>query len=193
MAREQQRKEPANRKARSKLVWAGVGLALLALAFTFGLTFGGLGGSSGDEPAPQSTRVSMDAVPAAAGDANEQPERVRDLPARWAQAALRTDPVPIVVDPPRIEFDSAGPSEFLDIQATLTNQGDETLRIATSRADCGCTTVDLAGLFIEPGETIEITGTFKTRAEPGERTAIISVVFEGYSEPLRIPVRAIVQ
>lgn len=117
----------------------------------------------------------------------------RALPERWADRLMRDEPVPVVVEPSEIDLGVVGLFEVHDIAATLRNDGEESLRIAISRADCGCTAVDLAGKTIKPGETIQLAATFKASETIGERRANIHVVFEGYSQSLRIPVRAFVE
>lgn len=177
-----QRATRRGRGARSRYgVWAALTVLLGAIA-------GGVGCSSDADP----TRSGAAAEPSA-DDAADAAASRQAAPARWQDRLLSDAPVPVEVKPDTIDLGVISRHDVQDIEATLLNTGEKTLRIATSLADCGCTTVDMAGAIIEPGESIDLEATFVARERTGERTSTISVVFEGYSDPLRIPIRAFVE
>lgn len=60
----------------------------------------------------------------------------------------------------------------------VTNNGDETLRIANIKASCGCTGSVINRRIIEPGESTEIEATFNKGKRKGKNHTKLSVYLD---------------
>ena len=58
---------------------------------------------------------------------------------------------------------------------TLTNEGNETIRIANTVTSCACTSVNLTKTVIEPGESSELLITYNTYKYPGKFDKTITI------------------
>ena len=169
--------------------WAACGCVLLVLAFLFG-TMVNDGAASGTtatastmpagSPAPSNMRrVTPDAVP------NSLRESVVP-PSTGARA-------PVVALPAVIDLGTIGTNLTVPATTELRNTGTEPITIKSTRANCGCTTVDMAGTVIAPGRSVPLEATYKSPSASGPRSSAITVVFDGYPEPLTVNISANVQ
>jgi hypothetical protein len=154
----------------------------IVLAFMFGMMVGD--GGAANKTASNNTTAN---TPSQTAFGNDGPNA---LPVPSTAASSPSRP-PVQVSPgPTIELGSLPVSTQVPVEAQLINTGDQPLTIRTSRANCGCTTVDMAGTVIEPGGSTPLKATFNSQNNPGPRTATITVMFEGYDQPISVNVSA---
>ncbi len=174
--------------------WIACGTMMIVLAFLFG-TMVGDGGAANPAPASNPT---TNGLPAGTDLAAGLPEGARQVSPNEVPEHIRnsaTEPgtgrrAPVQINPPTINLGAVPPNEVVPARAEIRNLGDEPLTIASTRANCGCTTVDMAGTVIRPGRSVTIDGSFNSQSNIGPRTATITVVFEGYDEPERVTINA---
>jgi hypothetical protein len=108
-----------------------------------------------------------------------------------AQSYLSQWP-PVDISPPELSFGQVLVGEPTTRTVDLTNRGDRELRIVTSKTNCGCTTADLAGTLIGPGETVPVEIHFDAEGKLGERSATVSLTFLDYPRPVMFRISAFV-
>ncbi len=148
------------------------GLALLALGFVVGIVVLGQppGGPDPGDPALGA------GLSTASGSTTP--------PAATTKPAKR---VPIRFEPPRINVGVLKPGQSATATVRVRNIGTEPLKILSSRASCGCTSVDLANTVLEPGGSAPLTVRYDAGGL-GKKQENISVLFEGYDQPADLAV-----
>jgi len=66
---------------------------------------------------------------------------------------------------------------------TVTNNGDEAIRIAQIKTSCGCTGSMLQKKILQPGESSTVIGTFNKGKRQGLNHNKLEVYLDGQSEP----------
>ncbi|MEL7484249.1 MAG: DUF1573 domain-containing protein, partial [Planctomycetota bacterium] len=141
------------------------------------------------------TALSLAATLGLAGLAFAQPVSV-DASGQ-AVAAQRTVEGPkLEFEPQEVDFGQIDDSKIVEEVVTLTNTGDEVLRISRENggvtASCGCTVPALPKYVLEPGESVEMTVRFDPRNRNGSQRKTISITPEGSSAPRVLPVNGFV-
>lgn len=178
-------KQEQNQSKGPLVAWVGCGAALMVLAFMFG-TMVGDGGAANPPAAstPESTLVQQ--LPDGARQVNpeEVPEHIRNATSQ--EPGTRA---PVEISPATINLGTVQPNDRKPATAQIRNVGTDPLTIRSTRANCGCTTVDMAGTVIAPGRSVPIEASFRS-STIGSQTATITVLFEGYDEPERVTINA---
>lgn len=92
---------------------------------------------------------------------------------------------PIAVEPPLKDFGLVPPKTSLPTTFTLRNLGSTPVTIAAAMPSCKCTTVDsVVGQSIPAGGSLELPVTMEAPSTPGEKTAKVMLVFQGYGKPV---------
>ena len=120
-------------------------------------------------------------------------------PASPEQEALKTAPDRIgprlEVTPAGYDFGQIDDSKPVTRSITLTNTGDETLRIPEEgglKGSCGCTVPQLEKFTLEPGESMQIEVTFDPRNRSGKQSKTVTIQTNSDRGPTIIPVEAMV-
>lgn len=74
----------------------------------------------------------------------------------------------------------------------VKNVGDKPLRILSARSNCTCTTADVSGTVIQPGEVFPLPIEFAGEGRTGRRSAEVRLEFEGYDNRLMVRIEATV-
>ncbi len=97
---------------------------------------------------------------------------------------------PVIVDPPTVDFGVVGPNTKVEAEVALTNATDKTLLILASVPSCQCTSVDMKGVVIKPGETVPMPMSMKTSASTGIKVAGVTLMFQGHPDPVQVTIRS---
>ena len=107
-------------------------------------------------------------------------------------------PIPVVLGQPPIEFDppvldlgEVRPNQRVSGTIFIQNLSDKALKILSSKADCTCTTVDLANTVIGPGERISFRADYNSSAAMGVKGSAVRVKIDGY-DPAEVGIKAFV-
>src|SRR5688572_17048321 len=107
-------------------------------------------------------------------------------------------PIPVVLGQPPIEFDppvldlgQVRPNQRVSGTIYIQNLSDKALKILSSKADCTCTTVDLANTVIGPGERISFRADYNSSAAMGVKGSAVRVKIDGY-DPAEVGIKAFV-
>jgi hypothetical protein len=87
---------------------------------------------------------------------------------------------PIEFDPPVLDLGQVRPNQRVSGLIYIQNLSDKALKILSSKADCTCTTVDLANTTIGPGERISFRADYNSSAAMGTKRSAVRVKFDGY-------------
>lgn len=88
--------------------------------------------------------------------------------------------LPLLVDPPSIDFGRVAPGTKHPARFTLRNAGSEPLTIAKAVPSCKCTDVsDIVGRTIAPGASLELSAALLVPKSPGEKDAKVMISVEG--------------
>ncbi len=101
----------------------------------------------------------------------------------------------LVFEPEEVDFGQIDDSNIVEKVVTLSNSGDEVMRISREegvRASCGCTVPGLPKYELQPGESIEMTVRFDPRNRQGSQRKTISITPEGSNAPRVLPVNSFV-
>lgn len=98
--------------------------------------------------------------------------------------------LPIVVQPAEMDLGLIPPGTVAMGEVEIMNIGTDPVTIVTSKSSCTCTTVDLANTIIQPNEIVTLPAEFDGGYQLGNRTATISLIFEGFDDVVKVPVRA---
>lgn len=128
----------------------------------------------GLKPAPKPSQHDHDHDHA--GHSHSKPTGQLDLPA-------------VRVEPSSINLGTVRPGVRMTGSATIVNTGNTPIRIVQSKADCACTSVDLANTVIEPNQSIPLYAHFIGSAL-GNKTAGVRILFENHEDYLEVPVHA---
>jgi len=107
-------------------------------------------------------------------------------PAQPAQASA----CPIVADPPGVNFGVVEPGAKVEATIRLVNPLDRPVEIKLSRPSCTCTTVDMVGKVIPARGTLEMPMAMQTSQSVGNRSAMVTLVFDGIQAPLSVRIDA---
>lgn len=109
-------------------------------------------------------------------------------------AASRIGPK-LQVQPEEINFGQIDDSTVVEQTVTLTNVGDEILRIPEEegvKGSCGCTVPKLDKYELAPGESIDLNVRFDPRNRTGNQNKTVSIQGQGDFTTTVIPVNAFV-
>lgn len=167
-----------NQRARSTgVLWSAALLGALALSTGASAQLGG-GKKPEQPPAPtpatQPQPVTQDGVRVAPAQGNPNAE------------PIRRSPPPITSDPARIELGVMKPGMKKAGAVTITNNGDETIKIARVNSSCSCTVADLPKRELAPGESVELSATLESGNYIGAMQRQVRVYVEGYAAPYEI-------
>lgn len=166
--------------------WVACGGVLIVLAFLFGTMVGDTGADAASSAATSGLQLPPGARQVSP---NEVPSELRSQ-------AMQTGPVtraPVIITPQVIDLGTVPPNQTFPALAEIRNTSSEPVTIRSTRANCGCTTVDMAGTVIPPGRSVPLNASFNSQANIGPRSAAITVLFEGYDEPVQVNISANVQ
>ena len=98
-------------------------------------------------------------------------------PPMQAPAAAR---VPLLVDPPIVNFGTVAPGTKHPARFVLRNAGAVPLTIERAAPSCKCTDIsDIVGKVIEPGGSLELTAALQVPKSPGEKDAKVMISVAG--------------
>lgn len=161
-------------------------LALLAVAAPLALLTA-CGGGGGDDSTPTAAPTPPAKQQTSAGDIREV-LTADDMP---TVAAANMEAPPIDVVPPVLDFGFIAPNQDADGEVELHNRGDKPLLILAAEPSCKCTTLeDIGGTVIEPGGKTVLKARLDGAPMPGEKTASIKVLVDGYAVVKTIDLRA---
>lgn len=141
--------------------------------------------------ASTSTPARAETAPAPAQPANPAPKAISGSEPSVVTPTAPAQPPPIVVEPAVIEMGylSAGVTKLG--KAKLRNTGSVPIVVTRVQPNCTCTTVgDLAGTVIMPGEAAEVTAKYVAPQDTGPKQAKVWAWFQGYEDPVTVPVVA---
>ena len=97
-----------------------------------------------------------------------------------APAPQAPSAIPLLVDPPVVDFGVVAPGTKHPARFMLRNAGSEPLTIARAQPSCKCTDIsDIAGKTIPPGGQLELTAALQVPKSPGEKDAKVMITVAG--------------
>jgi len=133
------------------------------------------------------TATFAQAPPPATGGAPAAPPK-STVKSGQAMPASRMGPV--IVDPPSVDFGVVGPNTKVETEVKLTNATDKILLIIASVPSCQCTSVDMKGVTIRPGETVPMPMSMTTSASTGIKMAGVTLMFQGHPDPVQVSIKS---
>jgi len=97
---------------------------------------------------------------------------------------------PISLDPDLVELGDMMPNTKKSGTLTLTNVGDEPIRILALRSTCACTVPGIESDIVAPKESITIALELDAKSATGPNQRYIMALFEGYQQPVQLIVQA---
>lgn len=89
--------------------------------------------------------------------------------------------VPLMVEPPVVNFGVVAPGTKHPARFVLRNIGSTPLTIERAQPGCKCTDIsDIAGKVIAPGGTLELTASLLVPKSPGDKDAKVMITVAGY-------------
>jgi hypothetical protein len=89
--------------------------------------------------------------------------------------------VPLMVEPPVVNFGVVAPGTKHPARFLLRNIGSAPLTIERAQPSCKCTDIsDIAGKVIAPGATLELTASLLVPKSPGDKDAKVMITVAGY-------------
>jgi hypothetical protein len=161
----------------------------ISLGFLLTGCDGGGGGTQTTAPA-ESTHAAPKAPAVSDPSPSASREAVPDFTPDPQVEALLAQWPPVDLMPATIDFGAVPLRTTVTRVVELTNTGAEAVRILESRSNCGCTMTDLSGTVIAAGETVSVDIHFDPEDQLGPRSAIVTLIFDGYQRPIRFPIRA---
>lgn len=190
---------PAPLKKTAMAAWVACGGVIVVLSFLFGTMVGDGGAASPDAapaPASQTSSPAQDAVDRMsglpAGARQISPDEVPPHLLENARPPGSGTRAPVIATPQVVDLGTVVRNQATPASVQLQNTGTDPLTIRSTRANCGCTTVDMAGTVIPPGRSVPLQASFKS-SDVGQRSSTITVLFEGYDEPLQVSLSAMVE
>lgn len=148
----------------------------------------GSGDGAGDGQA-STTAAAPATKPEGKGDAGPRAALTADDAPVVAAANMEAPPLEVV--PPVLDFGFVSPNQDVDGEVELHNRGDKPLLILAAEPSCKCTTLeDIGGTMIEPGGKAALKVRLDGAPIPGEKTASIKVLVDGYAVVKTIDLRA---
>jgi hypothetical protein len=114
------------------------------------------------------------------------PAQVPAAPNRPAVAPPASGP--ILADPPGVNFGVVRPETIVEATIKLMNPLDHPVRIVRAVPSCQCTTIDMVGKVIPARGMIEMPMSMKTAKSVGQRSANVSLAFEGLQQVLVVAI-----
>jgi len=112
------------------------------------------------------------------------------------KAAKKTPAVPrqkdagkLTVDKMTYDFGLVDPKAKVKGEFILTNTGKETLEIARTGKDCGCTVPKIKTKILKPGQSVPLSVTFRVPAKSGKTTKKLWVETKPPALPERLTMR----
>lgn len=99
---------------------------------------------------------------------------------------------PVRARPSELAFGDVRFGEPVTKYSTLVNASDKDVTILHAATNCGCTTADIAGMVVPANGSVEIPVNFDADDPIGKRHATVTLLFEGYENPIRFNVTAFV-
>ena len=87
-------------------------------------------------------------------------------------------------DTTQVQIDMEPDQEEARATFTVTNEGDETVRIARIKTSCGCTGSVVDRKIVEPGKSSEIVGVFNKGKRQGLNRNRLQVYLDSQPEPV---------
>jgi hypothetical protein len=149
-------------------------------------------------PAPACTEASPGTPAPASASAPQAPSSSPQAPAAAsapqarpaAPAAQAPSGIPLLVEPPLVDFGVVAPGTKHPARFMLRNAGTEPLTIARAQPSCKCTTLeDISGKKIPVGGFIELKAEIKAQSSPGTKKAEVKVLIDGYTQVVNIVLR----
>lgn len=97
---------------------------------------------------------------------------------------------PVMLDPKDVDFGVVEPNTVVKADVKITNLTDKPLKITRSDPTCQCTSVDMVGVTIEPGAMVPMPMSMKTSKSTGVKAAAVTLMFEGYPDPVQVSIRS---
>ncbi len=124
-----------------------------------------------------------------------EPPRVDEVqPVQGERSSVASNPPDwpaVEVEPARLRLGVLDPDEGGRGMVRLHNVGHAQLRIASTRASCGCAVSDsLEGQTIAPGEYLEFEMGMNPRGGLGQRQERLGIIFDGYDQFVDVFVEA---
>ncbi len=106
-------------------------------------------------------------------------------------ATANMEAPPLEVVPSMLDFGFVAPNQDVEGEVELHNRGDKPLLILAAEPSCKCTTLeDIGGTMIEPGGKAVLKARLDGEPMPGQKTASIKVLVDGYAVVKTIDLRA---
>lgn len=180
----------------------GAMLTIVALALAIAVVSFLLGSILTQQQEPAVTaNVTPATTPTAPSPTTPRPNQTQTFDPAQSIAATRPQsstpttsaPPPVRLEPAEVDLGTVPMETKLPVDVKIYNTGDKPLKILSSRANCGCTAVDLADVVIPPGGSVPLNATFDTRKNIGPKNSQITIAFDGYDQQVRLPIRATVR
>lgn len=89
-------------------------------------------------------------------------------------------PLPVVLEPPMIDFGVVAPGTKHPGRFTLRNTGTDPVTVGPVTPSCKCTDISpITGKVIPPGGTLELTAALSVPNTPGDKDAKVYITFAG--------------
>jgi hypothetical protein len=95
-------------------------------------------------------------------------------------------------EPSFVDLGEIGSLAPVETAVLVRNEGKNSILIEKAVGSCGCTAARIEPVRLEPGKATEIGVRFDPRGRHGPQHQHVEVFFNGRSDPLRVPVTAVV-
>ncbi|HMN97380.1 MAG TPA: DUF1573 domain-containing protein [Phycisphaerales bacterium] len=92
----------------------------------------------------------------------------------------------MLLDPQNVDFGMVGPDTTVSTEVGITNMTDRPIRILQSVPSCQCTSVEMAGVVLEPGSRVPMPMSMKTSKTVGTKLANVQLLLEGHPTPVEV-------
>lgn len=174
-------------------MWLAIGVAAVP----------GCDGRDRDEESPAESPAAPDPEPLASDAGASDPDspagetsaqltrRLLDTPFMQPDGVqVRSGLPPISLTPEVVDLGDIAPRTSSHGTLTLTNTGDQPLRIVSLRTTCACTVPSIESDTIAPGESIDVVLELEAQSSTGPNERYIMALFEGYMQPVQLIVQA---
>ena len=97
---------------------------------------------------------------------------------------------PVKAAKPALDAGLVAPNTDVKFEATLLNTLDRPVKCIRSAPSCTCTTVDMLGMVIPAGGTLNVPLSMRTSGATGEKTAMVVLTFEDVPGVVQLSIRA---